>query len=57
MIPEKFTHALALQSTLMQVSTSGQKAPGNNIKATMKALTDGSDWEVKLTSDYTWRQA
>ncbi len=41
---------------MMQVSASGEQASGNNMKVTIKALTDGSDWEGKFTADYAWRQ-
>ncbi len=47
-IPSTFMHALAIQSTMMQVTASSGKACGKNMMAIIKAMTDEMIWEGKF---------
>ncbi len=47
-IPSTFMHALALQSTMIQVSVSYGEASGKNMRATIKAIMDTKKWQGKI---------
>ena len=55
MVPKELTMAVATHATMMQVS--GEcKASGEEMKAIIKILAIGTDWQLKVDPEYIWRK-
>ena len=55
-VPKQLTHALAIHSTMMQVSASEGEASAPKMKTVVRALTQNTEWDGKINDYYAWRR-
>ena len=55
-VPKELTHALAVHSTMMQVSALEGEASAPKMKTVVRALTQHTNWDGKIKDYYAWRR-